>query len=171
MAEKISTLKDGDVFGIPLGDGTVAVGQIVSSYLASHYVVLFDFVAPEDEVRSRISNALQAKPLFGGLTFDALFRPGRWNVLENRAVDSQSYLPAYKTGTRDLANCKVEDFRAERSRAASDLEVENIPFRKSSAPIVFERAMKAHLGMEPWLAAFEGIRLDQVFTSAELFGD
>lgn len=143
----------------------------MSSYLASHYLVLFDFVAPEDGIRSKISDALQAKPLFGGLTFDALFRPGRWHVLENRSVDSKRYLPAYKTGTSDLGNCKVEDFKAERSRNASDFEAENIPFRKTSAPIIIERAMKAHLGLEPWHAAFEGVRLDEVFSSSELFGD
>lgn len=170
-AKKISTLKDGDVFSIPLGDGTAAVGQIVSSYLASYYIVLFDFVAPENEIPSEISDALQAQPLFGGLTFDALFRPGRWRVLENRAVDSKRYLPAYKTGSSDLGNCKVEDFNGERSRVASDFDAENIPFRKTSAPIIFERAMKAHLGLEPWHPAFEGVHLGNVITSAELFGD
>ncbi|MFL4474290.1 Imm26 family immunity protein [Paeniglutamicibacter sp. MACA_103] len=169
-AEKISTLKDGDVFSISLRDGTAAVGQVVSSYLASHYVVLFDFVAPEDEVGSRISDALQSKTLFGGLTFDALFRPGRWKILENRAVDSKKYLPAYKTGASDLGNCKVEDFKGKRRRAASDIEAENIPFRKTSAPIIFERAMKAHLGLEPWHTAFDGVRLGDVVTSTELFG-
>lgn len=170
-AEKVSTLKDGDVFSVALGDGTAAVGQIVASYRASYYVVLFDFVAPEDEIRSKISDALQSKPLFGGLTFDALFRPGRWNVLENRAVDSKRYLPAYKTGTSDLGNLKVEDFKAERSRAVSDPDAENFPLRKTSAPIIFERAMKAHLGLEPWHPAFDGVRLGDVITSAELFGD
>jgi hypothetical protein len=169
--EKISTPKVGDVFSISLGDGTAAVGQVVSSYLASYYVVVFDFLAPEDEVGSKISDAIKAMPLFGGLTFDALFRPGRWRILENRAVDSKRYLPAYKTGTSDLGNCKVEDFMGERSRVASDIEAENIPFRKTSAPIIFERAMKAHLGLEPWHAAFDGVRLDDIVTSAELFGD
>jgi hypothetical protein len=169
-ANKISTPKDGDVFSIALGDGSAAVGQVVSSYLASHYVVLFDFVAPEDEVGSRISDALRAKPLFGGLTLDALFRPGRWQILENRAVDSKRYLPAYKTGASDLGNCKVEDFKGERSRVASDFEAENIPLRKTSAPIILERAMKAHLGLEPWHAAFDGVRLDNMVSSAELFG-
>lgn len=171
-AEKISTPRDGDVFSISLGDGTAAVGQVVSSYLASHYVVLFDFVAPEDEVGSRISDALQSKTLFGGLTFDALFfRPGRWTILENRAVDSEKYLPAYKTGASDLGNCKVEDFKSKRSRAASDIAAENIPFRKTSAPVIFERAMKAYLGLEPWHTAFDGVSLGDVVISAELFGD
>jgi hypothetical protein len=57
-------------------------------------------------------------------------------VLENRAVDSKRYLPAYKTGTSDLGNCMVEDFKAERSGTASDFDEENIPFRKTSAPII-----------------------------------
>ncbi len=169
--EKISTPKDGDVFSISLADGTAAVGQVVSTYLASYYVVLFDFVAPEDEVSSRISDALQAKTILGGLTFDALFRPGRWQILENRAVDTKRYLPAYKTGASDLGNCKVEDFKGKRSRVASDIEAETIPFRKTSAPIIFERAVNALLGLEPWHSAFDGVRLDDVVTSAELFGE
>lgn len=170
-AKEISTPKGGDVFSISLGDGTAAVGQVVSSYLASYYVVLFDFVAPEDEVGSRISDALEAKTLFGGLTFDALFRPGRWQTLENRAVDSKRYLPAYKIGASDLGNFRVEDFKGKRSRVASGFETENIPFRKTSAPIILERAMKAHLGLEPWHAAFDGVRVNDIVTSAELFGE
>lgn len=78
---------------------------------------------------------------------------------------------SFKTGTSDLGNCMVEDFKGERSRAASDFDEENLPFRKTSAPIIFERAIKAHLGLEPWHPAFDGVRLGNVITSAELFGD
>lgn len=74
---KFPKLNDGDVFKIPLGDGRAAIGQIISAYFSARYVVIYDYVAPEEDVDSYIDDALKARPLFGGLTFDALFRPGR----------------------------------------------------------------------------------------------
>lgn len=49
------TLNDGGVFKIPLGDDSAAVGQVVSSYLSTYYVTIFDLVAPEEEVPSRVT--------------------------------------------------------------------------------------------------------------------
>lgn len=167
---KSPILKDGDVFKIPLGDGRAAVGQIVASYLASLYVVIFDFVAPEGEIRSQISEALQAPPLFGGLTYESLFRPGGWEVLENRLVDQGKFLPAYKVGTSDLGNCMIEDFNAGRRRPATAMEEEMIPFRSTFSAAVYERALKAHLGLEPWHDAFGRVRLGEVVKSADIFG-
>lgn len=166
---KFPTLKDGDVFKIPLGDGRAAVGQIVAPYFSAFYMVVFDFVAPEDDLHLHVTEALQAPPVFGGLTFDALFRPGRWQVVRNSAVDGRKFLPAYKTGASEIGNCVIEDFTGTRRRPATDLEEEIVPFRKTASPIVFERAMKAHLGLEPWLDVFDEVRLGQVVKSVDVF--
>lgn len=163
------TLKDGDVFKIPLGDGRAAIGQVVSSYMAQLYVVIFDFVAPEEEVPSLVSEALESEPVFAGLTFDALFRPGRWQVLENRPVNGRKFLPAYKVGGGGPGRFRVENFWATLSRPATDLEKALLPFRDTFSPAIFERAMRAHVGLEPWRDVFDDLRVVEGVKSADLF--
>ncbi|UWX98479.1 immunity 26/phosphotriesterase HocA family protein [Arthrobacter zhaoxinii] len=165
-------MKDGDVFKVPLGDGRAAVGQVVSKYLsATYYVLIFDFIAAEEEVPSLVSEALKSEPLFAGLTFDALFRPGRWQVLENRPADGRKYLPAYKVGWHVPGQYVVEDFRATRRRPATDLEREILPHRKTRSPAIFDDAIRAHAGLEPWLEYYDELRPWTIVTSAELFDD
>lgn len=168
---RVPTLNDGDIFTIPLGDGRVAVGQIISSFHTAYYVVVFDFAAPEDELPLRVSEALRAEPVLGGLTFDALIRHGHWKLVGNRPVDGKKFLPAYKTGADDMGNCMIEDFKGEVWRPATALEAEIIPFRGNTSPIRFEKAMKAHMGLEPWDESYERIRVGKGVTSADLFGE
>ncbi|MCQ2001002.1 Imm26 family immunity protein [Arthrobacter zhaoxinii] len=164
-------MKDGDVFKIPLGDGRAAVGQIVSEHLSEYYVVIFDFVAPEEEVPSRVTEALESEPLFSGLSLDALFRPGRWQVLENRPVDGRNFLPAYRIVIGGPGNVMAENFRATRRRPATDLEKEILPFRDTFSAAIFERAMRAHVGLEPWRDVFDELRVGRYVKSADLFDD
>ncbi|MCQ2001004.1 Imm26 family immunity protein [Arthrobacter zhaoxinii] len=165
-------MKDGDVFKIPLGDGRAAVGQVVSKYLsATYYVLIFDFIAAEEEVPSLVSEALESEPLFAGLTFDALFRPGRWQMLENRPVDGRKFLPAYIIGGHNPARCMVVDFWAKRRRPATDLERETLPHRKTRTPAIFDNAIRAHAGLEPWIEYYDELRPGTIVTSAELFDD
>lgn len=170
-AQKWASLKDGDVFKIPLGDGRAAVGQVVSSYLSAYYVVIFDFVASEEEVPSLVTEALQSEPLFAGLSRDALFRPGRWQVLENRTVDSRKYLPAYKVGWQVPGEYMVVDFSGERMRPATELEKEILPNRTTLSAAIFEDAVRAHVGLEPWRDSFDDLRAEKNVKSADLFGD
>lgn len=167
----VSSLNDGDIFTIPLGDGRVSVGQIISSFHTACYIVIFDFAAPEEELPSRLPEALNAEPILAGLTFDALIGHGHWKLLGNRQVDGKKYLPAYKTGTAEMGNCMIEDFKGEVWRPATAAEAEIIPFRGNTSPIRFEKAMKAHMGLEPWDESYERIRARNVVTSADLFGD
>ncbi|MCQ2001003.1 Imm26 family immunity protein [Arthrobacter zhaoxinii] len=165
------SLNDGDVFKIPLGDGRAAVGQIVSKYLTSYYMVFFDFIAAEEEVPSLVTEALESEPLFAGLTYDGLFRPGRWQVLENRPVDGRKYLPAYIIGGHIPSRCKVEDFRGTRRRPATDLERETLPHRKTRSSAILDDAIRADAGLEPWVEYYDALRAGDVVTSAELFDD
>ena len=167
--QKFPSLTDGDVFKIPLGDGRAAMGQVISSYQSAYYVVIFDFVAPEEEVPALVSEVLESEPLFAGLSFDALFRPGRWQVLENRSVDGRKFLPAYQIAFGAPGNVVVEDFWATRRRPATDLEKAILPFRDTFSPAIFERAMRAHVGLEPWRDVFDDLRVVEGVKSADLF--
>ena len=168
---RVPALNDGAVFTIPLDDDRVALGQVISSLYRAYYIVVFDSAVPANEVPLRISEVLQTKPFLAGLTFDALIRNGHWRVVDQRPVDSKKYLPAYKTGTSQMGNCMIEDFKGKVWRPASALEEEMIPFRRSTSPIRFEMAMKAHIGLVPWDESYESVRVGEVVTSASLFGD
>ncbi|MCQ2001000.1 Imm26 family immunity protein [Arthrobacter zhaoxinii] len=110
---RVSAPKGGDIFTIPLDDDRVALGQVISSLHAAYYIVVFDSAVPANEVPLRIPEVLQTKPFLAGLTFDALIRHGHWRVVDQRPVDSEKFLPAYKTGTRQLGNCMIENFKGE----------------------------------------------------------
>lgn len=168
-SQRFPTLKSGDVFKIPLGDGRAAIGQVIAIYLASIYIVILDFTAMEDQLVSQMSEALETEPVFSGLTFDGHFRPGQWEILENHPVDKAKFLPAYKLGTSELGDCKVVDFEGKRWRPATAMEEEIIPFRKTTSSIRFERAIRAHMGLEPWNPIFDRIRAKDVVRSADLF--
>ncbi|MCC3293611.1 immunity 26/phosphotriesterase HocA family protein [Arthrobacter sp. zg-Y411] len=168
--QRAATPRDGDIFTIPLGDGRVSVGQVISSFHTAYYIVVRNFAARVDELPSRLPEALGAEPVLAGLTFDALIGHGHWKVVDNRPVDGKKYLPAYKTGTAEMGNCMIEDFKGEVWRPATAVEAEIIPFRENTAPIRFEKAMKAHMGLEPWNDSYERIRVGDVVTSADIFG-
>ncbi|MCQ1957543.1 immunity 26/phosphotriesterase HocA family protein [Arthrobacter sp. zg-Y826] len=168
---KLPAPNEGDIFTIPLDADRVAVGQVVSSLHSAYYIVVFDFVVPASEIPLRTPEALRAKPFLAGLTFAALIRHGHWHVVDRRPVDSKKFLPAYKTGAGHLGNCMIEDFKGKVWRPATPLEEEIIPFRELTSPIRFEKAMKAHIGLDPWDESYERIRVGEVFTSADLFGD
>lgn len=168
--QRAASLNAGDIFTIPLGDGRVSVGQVILSFHTAYYIVVRDFAARVDELPLRLPEALGAEPVLAGLTFDALIGHGHWKVVGNRPVDGKKYLPAYKTGTAEMGNCMLEDFKGEVWLPATAVEAEIIPFREMTAPIRFEKAMKAHLGLEPRDDSYERIRSGKVVTSAEIFG-
>ncbi|MCC3271701.1 immunity 26/phosphotriesterase HocA family protein [Arthrobacter zhangbolii] len=168
--QRAATPRDGDIFTIPLGDGRVSVGQVISSFHSAYYIVVRDFAVRVDELPLRLPEALGAEPVLAGLTFDALIGHGHWKVVDNGPVDGKKYLPAYKTGTAEMGNCMIEDFKGEVWRPATAVEAEIIPFRENTAPIRFEKAMKAHMGLEPWDDSYERIRVGDVVTSADIFG-
>lgn len=167
--QRFPPLKSGDAFKIPLGDGRAALGQVIAAHLASIYIVVFDFAVPEEQLASRVPEALKADPVFSGLTFDGHFKPGQWEVLGNYPADKTRFLPAYKLGTSEFGDCRVIDFEGKRWRPATALEEEIIPFRKTTSSIRFERAIRAHMGLGPWNPAFDRIRAKEVVKSADIF--
>jgi hypothetical protein len=67
-------------------------------------------------------------------------------------------------------NIEVVDFSGERRRAATAAEAASLPIRKIVAPVRLERALRAALGMEPWLEPFDELRVENVVPSASVFG-
>jgi hypothetical protein len=78
-------------------------------------------------------------------------------------------LPAYKLAVGEPDNIEVVDFAGHRRRLASQIEAELLPFRNTVAPVLLEKAMRAWLGLEPWLPAFDELKPTGRITTADLF--
>lgn len=57
-----------------------------------------------------------------------------------------------------------------RRRAATPIEADALPNRKVVAPVRLEKALRALLGLEPWLDAFDELRVRGQVTTADIFG-
>ena len=163
--------KLGDVFVVPTGDGRAGVGQVVATYgKDAYFFAIFDFVLPLDEVAERAVEGLSAPVLFLALSMDAKLYAGHWTVVAQAPVNPAIPLPAYKEAVDLATNIEVVDFSGERRRPATAAEAASLPNRKIVAPVRLERALRAALGLEPWLEPFDELRVENVVPSASVFG-
>ena len=170
--QQVYRVSIGDIFTVPLGDGRAALGQVIGKYKSSFYVVVFDLVVPEDAVQSLdLSEVAATPPLLARMTFDARFRPGMWQIVGHRAQDQARFLPAYSFGSDDYDGVRVTNFDGTRMRRATGQEATQVPRLTIDSPIVLEKAVRAHFGLEPWLPAYDEVRYRPTPTSSELFGD
>jgi len=167
----ISRLAVGDVFIVPVGDGRVGVGQIVGTYgKDAYYFAIFDTVLPLDEAGDRLSEALACPVLFLALSMDAKLHVGHWTVVGRAPVAADMPLPAYKEAVGVPSHVEVVDYSGTRRRPATPIEAEALPNRKVVAPVRLEKALRASLGLEPWLDIFEDLRAEGRVTTADIFG-
>lgn len=167
---KAARLKLGDVFTIPTGDGRVGIGQVVGVSGPLFYFAVFDSVLEEDEAPVRLQLALQSPLLLLGLSMPAKVKVGDWKVIGKAPVDDRIRLPAYKEAVGFPPKYEVVDSTGTRRRRATDLEAEVLPYRKVVSPMYFEVAFQAHLGLTPWLDAFDAIRPKGGASTADMFG-
>lgn len=164
----------GHVFIVPTGDGRAGVGQVVATYGqdAAHYFyyfAIFDFVVPLEEATDRALDALRAPVLFLALSTDAKLYAGHWTIVGAAPVDTSILLPAYKEAVGTPYQIEVVDYSGDRRRAATPSEAAVLPNRKVVAPVRLERALRATLGLEPWLDAFNELRADNVVPADSVF--
>jgi len=171
--QKVYKVKSGDIFTLPLGDGRVALGQVVGKYKRSAlYVIIFDTGAPEDAVQSLdLSEVTGTQPLLARMTFDARFRPGMWQIVGNRTPNQRGLLPAFSFGSDDYDGVQVTNFDGTRMRPARGNEATDVPRLVIDAPIALEKAARAHYGLEPRLPVYDDLRYRNTPTSMELFGE
>ena len=163
--------KVGDVFVVPIGDGRAGIGQVVGAYgKDAYYFAIFDSVLPIEEAESRLGEALEAPVLFLALSLDAKIHVGHWLVVGSAPVAESVPLPAYKEAVGVPPRFEVVDYSGNLRRAATEAEAAALPNRKVVAPVRLERALKAALGLEPWLEAFDELRVEGLTTTSDAFG-
>lgn len=166
-----SRLTLGDVFVVPVGDGRAGVGQIVGVYgKDAYYFAIFDTVLPIDEAEGRASEAVGTPLLFLALSMDAKLHAGHWTVVARAPVATDVPLQAYKEMVGVPSQFEVVDYSGTRRRSATPIEAEALPNRKVVAPVLLEKALRAFLGLEPWLDIFDELRATGHVTTADIFG-
>jgi len=166
----VKRLKVGDVFTVPVGDGRAAIGQIVGVYgKRAYYFAIYAAVFPLEESESRVERALQGRLLFMALSMDAKIYVGDWIVLGSAPVDEAIPLPAYKEAVGWPIRYDVVDYSGKRRRKATKAEAASLPNRTVVAPVRLEIALRADLGLEPWVEELDELRADRVITSAAMF--
>lgn len=164
-------LQIGDVFVIPTGDGRGGLGQIVATYLKkSYYFVMLDWIVSEDPSEEEIAKAMSGQVLLLALSFDAKLRAGHWKIVGHAPVDPKIPLPAYKEAVGTPWTFEIVDYSGSRRRSARLDEADSIPNRSIVSAAVLEKALRAHLGLEPWHEAYDELRPEGRPTTAELFG-
>jgi len=157
----------GDVFLIPL-EGTVAtVGQIVSTYLSAYFLATFDEITETDS--PLVDRPLASPVVFIALALDAKLALGHWPIVARRPVADDIPLPAFKESVGSSERIRVVDHSGTRHRPATPKEAGILRNRTIIAPAVLERAVRARLGLEPWLDAFDELIPDRACTTDRLF--
>lgn len=169
--QQIHPVAVGDVFTVPLDDGKVVLGQVIGKYTKALYVIIFDLVVPVSPVHGlQLSEVTAAAPFLARMTFDARFRPGMWQIVGNSVPDQRRFLPAFSHGSEEYDGVHVTNFEGSRMRRATADEARRVPHLTVDSPMVLEKAVRAHHGLEPWLPAYDDLRYRPTPTSWELFG-
>lgn len=161
--------KVGDVFLIPAGEGSVGIGQVAATYGKDAYFLAVFGVVAEEDAASRLRDALAGEVLFFGLSLDAKFYVGHWRIVSNLSVRADLPFPAYKEAVMSPDRIDVVDYSGLRRRPASKDEVGGLSCRTIVAPVRFERALRASIGLDPWLPAYEELKPHK-FPSRDVFG-
>jgi hypothetical protein len=73
-------------------------------------------------------------------------------------MTDHTLLPAFTHGLPETGDVRVTDFSGNRERLATLEESNAVPHMITRSPLLLEKAVRAHAGLEPWLAALDGIR-------------
>ena len=155
----VASLKLGDVFTIPLGDGRFGLGQAVD--VGPHdsvYMVVFDAVlADESEIVDLAELVATAKFLLATWASSVQVEIGRWKVLDRVPAREDFPRPAFKVAIGGPGNIHVEDWGMTRRRPATPEEAARLPLRSSFSAMSVENALKGLLGLGPKLEGDEDI--------------
>lgn len=169
--------KVGLLFLVPVGDGRGAVGQIVGKHGRDlYYFAIYDLLLPESDARSDLAPACAMageeggpRILLLGLSLDAKLHAGHWRTLGVAAVPRAIPFPAFKEARDTQGSHDVVDHTGVRRRPASPEEIEVLQYRSVVAPVRFEKALRARLGLEPWDRDYDSIVPSAGPGTAELF--
>ena len=158
-----SILSRGDVFAIPCGPGTAAIGQAIAQWRTDLYVAIFEDLVPEGcrGVDGPVAEAMRSAISITAATTDGEVYRGNWTVLGSAEVRKDVPFPVYKvlesTPMGGPRWCLVNVF-GRSIRTATPAEVAAFDLQSYPTPTLVAGAVRAAHGLEPWLDAFDEYR-------------
>ena len=155
----MSELAVGDIFSLALSNGEVGHGFIADIHPQSRktptpYIAIFKPDAnPMDTGKSFGPDHF----LLVGWTMDALFHHKRWSVVGCSEKPDTLPRPHFQVGIDSVRY--VTDFYGTPLRKASKAEVEFYDLQSFSAPIGFQNAYEAVLGLREWEERFDRLTI------------
>lgn len=162
-------VKVGDVFAIPIDDDRSGIGQLVAEKGAVLYIVVYDAAlsngAAETGAWTEVTET--APLLLAALSLDGKIYNGHWPIVGNR-TDNLGALPdpVFKVGQSGEMLLENRDLSVR--RVATEVELEVLRYRTVTAPVRFEKALKAHHGIGEWSEHYDPLLADYAIASSRL---
>lgn len=164
--------RTGDVFLIPTGDGRAGVGQSLVTFSSGMFVLgVFTEAIPWEATAEQVTSALASGLLFEGVSMDGLIYHGDWPVVDNRPVDPDLPLPAFKETIHPSREVYVVDYDRKRRRPATEAEAAMLSKRNSQSPMLFQNAFRAWLGLDEWKEYYDLLRVENIVPTRIIFGN
>jgi hypothetical protein len=145
-------LSAGDLFRFAGPRNAWGCGQILFSKILQ-YIVVFE---PRFIDTAQPSLIVSSRPLLAGWTMDGRFYTGQWEVVGHCDPIDNIRFPFFKVGIS--GRTWVTDWLGKPLRYASLDEEQQLTFKKSYSPIIFEDAFNAYHGDLPWESRFDAMR-------------
>lgn len=153
-------LKLGDVISISISENLFGFAQIVSSYdkkSGGFLIAVFNYKSNTlDEIQ--LSDICNSDIVFIGFTFDAKIYHKQWIVIGNYThnVNSVQRPLYFKLGTPPDEFYLVDE-NGKRLLKISEETFNKLSYKSEIAPIRYENALKAYLGLEEWKVDYDEI--------------
>ncbi|MGE8513543.1 MAG: Imm26 family immunity protein [Chryseobacterium culicis] len=155
MAKRFK-LNVGDVFTIPLENDEFGIGQIVYMPNHKHNFIMIVFDKKYNLKEEVDLNGLQdLKILFLGYTVDAKLYHKDWEIIGNNLSNLSSVkFPCYKLGLPNddyPDGARLVNYKGNVIANINKSQFDKLSFQSEVGPIRFEKALKAHFGLQEWI--------------------
>lgn len=150
-----------DVFLIPVANGEFSLGRVVlkvdgGNVLVAVYPELAESVEAVD--LGRLSSS---RPVLLVETMDLRLKDGTWRLAGNWTPPAELSIPVYKTQVEPGGDFFEQHVDGSIGRRLAADEAARLKKQKSFSPVLVEKAAQAFQGVEPWLPAFDEIRIEE----------
>jgi len=151
------SVREGDVFEIPLEGDRMALGQVAARLGPGKMPCFLVVFGGFDEGRAADPQSLAKREIvLQAISFDVLIKLGRWPLVGHAPpVTDQIEWPEFKTMTNSPSTWVVIDLQGAFVRDATRADLRDLPHHTSVAPIRIEKAARALAGLERWDESYD----------------
>ena len=157
--------KVGDIFTIPVGNGNLGTGIVASKWNAELYIVIFDEIFHNQLPPKKIDDL---KPFIASSSLDAKIWHEHWEIIGNATDLTRFVQPIYKI--EEPIGWVAESFDRKTRFQIDEYIATQLRYRKCVAPVILERALKAHAGCDDWNTNFDELLYTAVLKSRAVVG-